>query len=528
MKVETHHPFLYITGAFGSGILLNRFEQLPVGILCLLVLVLFMFGAGLSRKALASTALLLLAIVGLGALYTQSREMIAHNDIEHVARYYYRKPITIEGVIVSDIQKRKAGYATKTTFTLDVERVLAKWGWQERKGKILAHVFRDADLAYGDHLRLEGRLHRPYNFSSERNFSYRDYLARRGIRFILSVKKNAPATVLARDRGNGIKAWSLTLRNRLKAVLSGNLSNNEAGIMKAILLGDRSGIPKPVRSLFVQTGTAHILAISGLHMGIVAALFLVLARVMPIGRRPQLALVICLIIGYVFLTGARPSVVRAAVMTVIFLASFIIEKEFDMINTLFLAALAILLINPSNLFDAGFQLSFVCVFAIIFADSNMRRTGLRRSKQMGGEPNKQHFEHWFTYILQSLLLSLAIWIAVAGLIAYYFGIITPITILANIIVVPLISVIVALGFGLLLVGMIVPSWAFLFALCVKVALNVMVGLIFLCDKIPFAHIYIKEISLWPVSAYYAVVFLALFIPRLIVKKMNTAKQLTNA
>ena len=510
--MTTHRPFLYIGGSYSLGIILSQFVRLPLGYFYLFIFVLLILGVGLSKRIFLSTAFLLLAIAGLGIVTTRSREYVPDDDIGHVARYYRKKPIKIEGIIASDIQKRKAVQGTKTTFTLDIVQVQAKWGWQKRQGKVLVNVFGAADFVYGDHIVLEGRLHRPYNFSSERNFSYRDYLARRDIRFILSVKKDAAVQILGRDKGNYFKALSLRLRARLKNILSENLSENEAGIMKAVLLGDRSGISKPIRALFVQTGTAHILAISGLHMGIVTALFLVFAKIIPIGRRWQLTAVIFLVVSYAFLTGGRPSVVRAAVMTSVFLASFIVEKEFDMLNTLCLAGVIILLFNPFNLFDVGFQLSFSCVLAIIYADLSMKKIGLRRSWGKGEKFKARPFDRWGYHVLQSLYLSLVIWTSVAGLVVYYFGIITPITVFANIIVIPLISIIVALGFGLLSVGIMLPAWAFMFALCLKVALNIMVGLIFLCDKVPFAYIYIREISIWCIMAYYAVMFLIVFIP----------------
>ncbi len=494
------------------GIILSQFVRLPLSYFYLLIFALLIFGAGISKVKFLSTAFLLLAITGLGIVTTHSRGQVSHDDIEHVARYYRRKPITIEGIVASDIQKRKAINGIKTTFTLKVLQVQAKWGWQKRKGKALVNIFGASGIAYGDHVILEGKLHRPYNFSPDRHFSYREYLARRDIRFILSVKKNALVRILEQDQGNPVRALSLKLRDRLKNVLSDNLSENEAGVMKAILLGDRSGISKPVRALFVQTGTAHILAISGLHIGIVAALFLVFAKIMPVGRRWQLGAVIVLIAGYAFLTGARPSVVRAAVMTVIFLASFIVGKEFDRLNTLCLAGAVILTFNPFNFFDVGFQLSFSCIFAIIYADLSMRKIGLRRPWGRTEDFSGRHFDGWFYYVLQSLYLSLAIWVAVAGLIAYYFGIITPITILANVVVVPLISIIVALGFGLLLIGVLLPAWAFMFAMCLKVVLNIMVGLIFLFDKVPFAHIYIREVSIWHITVYYLAVATAVFTP----------------
>jgi len=430
----------------------------------------------------------------------------------HIARYYRKKPIRIKGVIVSDVEKRKAVNGSKKTFTLDVRKVKADWGWQQIKGKVLVNAFNRPEAAYGDYVMLEGKLHRPYNFSAEKNFSYRDYLSRRGIYFILSIKKSAEARILDRNRGYAFKALSFKVRNKLKSILTGNLSPNEAGIMSAILLGDRSGISKPIRTLFVQTGTAHILAISGLHIGIVAALFLVFIKTIPVGRRGQLGTVIVLLTAYAFLTGGRPSVVRAAIMMVTFLMSLLIEKEFDAFNALCLAAVIILVINPLNLFDVGFQLSFVCVLSIIYLNLVVKKDNRNGLLRKGAGSGRFIQNRWSYYIFQSFYLSLSIWIGVTGLIAYYFGIITPVTIFANLIVVPLVSVVVALGFGLLAVGILLPSCASIFAACIKVALNVMVGLIYLCDKIPFAYIYIKEVNMGHVTAYYSALFLMIFTP----------------
>jgi len=510
--MTTHRPFLYITGFYSFGIALDHFARLPFGCLCLLIFIFLVAGVGISRKTFLSTVFLLLAITGLGMVYTQSRQGIDRDHVMHVAKYYYKKPVAVKGVIVSDVQQRAAVNGSKTTFTLDVREVQAPWEWQKKNGKILVNIFKDLDVDYGDYVMLEGKLHRPYNFSAGKNFSYRNYLYRRDIRFILSVKKDADIRVLGQNHGNSFRALSLKLRDKFKGVLSESLSKNEAGIMRAVLLGDRSGIPKPVRTLFVQTGTAHILAISGLHMGVVAALLLVFAKIIPIGRRGQLGLVIFLLMNYAFLTGGRPSVVRATIMTVVFLASFIVEKEFDAFNTLCLAAMIILMINPLNLFDVGFQLSFVCVLTILYINRGVKKKDVKNAFRKDIKSNGRIYDRWFHYTLQSFYLSLAIWIGVAGLIAYYFGIITPITILANLVVVPLISIVVALGFGLLAIGIILPSWAFMFAACLKAVLNVMVGLIYLFDKAPLAHILVSNVKPWHVMLYYGLLLAVIYIP----------------
>jgi len=505
---KTHCPFFYIAGFFSIGIIFGQWVHYPFGTLCFFVIVFLMAAMGVSKKELPSTIFLLLALLSLGATYSQARQYVDRDHIMSVVKYYRRKPILVRGVVGSFVRERGTARGAKSKFTLNIHQVRANWGWEEKTGKILVNIFRDYDITYGDYLQLEGKLHRPYNFSNETNFSYRDYLQNRGIYFILSVKKDSDIQILAQNKGSRLKAYSLRLRQNLSNIFSEHLTRNEAGIMKAILLGDRSTIVKPVRALFVQTGTAHILAISGLHIGVVAALFLLLVKLIPIGGKWQLAGAIGFLIFYAFLTGGRPSVVRATIMMVVFLVSFIVEKERDVLNTLFLAAMIILIYNPLNLFDIGFQLSFICVLSIIFLNNRLKRLGSTRPFKR----KDNSIDRFVQFVLRSIAVSTAIWIGVAGFIAYYFGIITPVTIFANLLIVPFISVIVTLGFGLLICGIVFPSLAYLFAVCLKIALNAMVGIIFLFDKVPFAYIYVRDVKIWYVVIYYFVLLLMLFCP----------------
>jgi len=504
---KIHRPFLYLTGFFSLGIIIDQWVRFPFSYTCFFVFTFLIASAATSKKEFASTIFLLLAVLSLAMAYSQARQCVERDHIMSVAKYYRNKPILVKGVVSSSVTERKAANSIKHTFTLNVYQVRANWGWERRTGKILVNVFRDLDLSYGDELQLEGKLHRPYNFSTERNFSYRDYLRHRKIYFILSVKKNSDIQILAKNKGNYFKRRALQLRTILSNILSENLSKNESGIMKAILLGDRSAIAKPVRALFVQTGTAHILAISGLHIGVVAALFLLLIKAIPVGGKWRSAGVIVLLACYAFFTGGRPSVVRATIMMIVFLASFIVEKERDILNTLFLAAIILLIYNPLNLFDIGFQLSFICVLSIILLSTYLKRTGSTRSLRS----KDIVFEQYIRFGLQSITVSMAIWVGVAGFIAYYFSIITPVTIFANLVIVPLISVIVTLGFGLLIMGIILPSGAFMFAACLKVVLNAMVGIIFMFDKAPFAYFYLKNVKIWQVGVYYAILTLLIMI-----------------
>jgi len=507
-------PFFPIVVCYALGIVLDHFFALPfIWLCCVVVMGLFM-SALIWRRPRMVTVALLISIAALGAVQSQGRDYPSLHDIRFSAPYYWGKPVVLEGVVVSDVEYRKVFNTIKTTFVFQVKRIKTSRGWRQKTGTVLVNMFREYDAFYGDVLRLEGKLHRPYNFSKDETFSYRDYLSRRNIYYIFSIKKKDPVGWVASSVSYDPMFWSLSFRRRLKNVLSAYLSGSEAGVMKAVLLGDRSAITKPIRALFVQTGTAHILAISGLHIGIIAGVFLLFVKMLPIGRRWQYVFTILLLIGYAFLTGSRPSVVRATLMMTIFLVGFIVEKEFNGFNALCLAALIILLINPFNCFDIGFQLSFICVLAILYLNSRIRRGGHNQWDRRGdgGVEYKAGVVRISLIIRNAILFSSVIWMASAGLVAYYFHVVTPVTVLANLLAVPFISIIVGLGIGLLVIGLVAPAFAPLLAVCLKVVLNVMVGLLFLCHKIPYAYISVKNLSGWQVGVYYVVLLVLIVTP----------------
>lgn len=491
---RSHRPLLSVAVCFGFGILLNEYVSFPFALLASLA-ALFLFIALLTkRKNIISTLFLLGSIVLLGALCSQSRQFLPKDHIYHVAKYYRRNPVFIEGVIISDVEDRDYFKGKKTTFTLDVRRFKTRWGWKKKSGRVLVNIFRAEDLSCGDYVLMEGKLHKPFEFSKDGTFSYQEFLDRKGIKLILSVKKQGMVAIKESNQGNPVKAFSLRVKHRLKKILSENLSRNEASIMQAVLLGDRYNIPKHIKELFQISGVAHILAISGLHQGIVAGLILLFLKMLPIPRRAQYFLTILLLIFYSFLTGGRPSVIRATIMAVVFLTSFIVEREGDSINALGLAVFLILLMNPLNLFDVGFQLSFISVFSIISLYS-IFVNGLKRLFP----DNKSRIVRYF---MQSLAVSISAYLGVVGFIAYYFRIVAPIAIFANLIVIPLIAVIIALGMGLLLAGVIFAPLATAFATCTKVLLNVMASFIFLCVKIPGAYFRLENMTWWAVVLYY--------------------------
>lgn len=512
MSNQSYRPFIVIVLAFAGGIFLHGVLSVSFMWWVLLASLNCLLCAGFYRRKCVATMFLLIAVLCCGALYMQSVQTLPKNHFSSIVKYYYKKPFTIQGVIVSEVEKRTSFKGVKTTFVCDVMRVKTKWGWKDKSGKVLVNIFRDIDLSYGQDIELAGRIHRPFEFAKDSNFSYQDLLARKGITHILSVKARAKVGVMRVPAGFSFRRLALKVKHKGQALLNQALTANESALMRAILLGDRHDIPSHVRELFQLSGVAHVLAISGLHIGIVSFLFFMLLKLLPLPRLWQYGLTILLLVFYAFLTGGRVSVVRSTLMSSVFIASFIMEKETEVFNVLSLAALIVLLLNPYHLYDVGFQLSFLSVFSIVTLYPHISNF-LKRICLAGKSRCVAH-------LIQSISVSLSAYLGVCGLIAYYFQIITPLSVLANIIVIPLIAVIVSVGMGLILIGSILPSTIFAFALCLKLLLNAMVAIIFLCVQIPGAYVRLETVSLRIVVYYYVLFFIVIFVKQFLGKVLS--------
>jgi len=260
-------------------------------------------------------------------------------------------------------------------------------------------------------------------------------------------------------------------RMQLEQSLYHYLDANEAGTVSAIVLGDHAHIPKEIKMIFRHTGTGHILVIAGLHMAIMSSMIILVLKLIRIPRPAQIVLSIFLLLGYAMLTGGSVPVLRAACMACIWLASFTVELESDALNSLSLAALWILLMGASNLFDTSFQLSFAAVAAIIL---------LYR-------PLEKLFSSLPRWVSAALSVSTAAWIGIVPFQLWHFGTFTPVALIANLVVVPLLDIIVILGLNLALTGLWLPPVAVCIAGCLKVVLNTTIIAAFWFSKLPWGY-----------------------------------------
>ena len=261
-----------------------------------------------------------------------------------------------------------------------------------------------------------------------------------------------PSFVSRLDRS---KTYFLAQRAKLLDRLSeSGVDGSVYAVVAAMTLGDKSQLTKELRDTYAVSGASHILALSGLHLGIIYTLLsLLLSR-----RRwqviSQVVIIVCIWL-FVFLVGMSASVVRSAVMITVYALLSLGHRDKMSVNTLAFAAIVMLLFNPKSLFDVGFQLSFMAVLAILLFYPLFESVWSQQFL----------FGHrLFRWLWTTLAVSCAAQIGVAPLIAYYFGRFSCYFLLTNLVVVPAATLILYLSLLVLLI----PSLAYLLVYIVDV------------------------------------------------------------
>jgi competence protein ComEC len=246
------------------------------------------------------------------------------------------------------------------------------------QGRLRLTVMGEVPLAPGDRIAFSAKLKPFRNFRNPGGFDYRRYMAFKGIQGSAWVRAER-LQHCGRRAVPPFSRWVQGARGHLARLIDGAASDDAGeakAVLKALVFGDRSGIDDRLRERFNRAGAGHLLAISGLHVGIVAGVAFAalrwLAGFIPFllwrgwGRAWAAAAALLPVAAYGALAGMSPSTQRAVIMVTVFLAAIILGREHDTLNTLAAAALAILAVFPPALFSISFQLSFAAVLAIVY------------------------------------------------------------------------------------------------------------------------------------------------------------------
>src|SRR5713226_5138759 len=317
---------------------------------------------------------------------------------------------------------------------------------------------------FGDELKLFGIAEPIAPPRNPGEFDTRSYLARQDVRRSLFVRYPEDGVSIRKGGGNPILQAAQKSRAWMQTAICRGLDDSPQvqNFLSGIALGLRHQTPEDIEEPFQQTGTLHLFAVAGLHVGIAARLLWVLAIVARLSRRSATALIIPLLLFYAAVTGMHISSVRAAVMCSILLGGFFFERKVFALNSLAAAAFLLLCWDTNEFFSTGFQLSFAVVGGIILLADPLFRF-LRRfaapdpflPRSLLGTPRRL-FGLGIESIFRGGSVSLAAWIGSLPLILWYFHLVTPISLFANLIVVPIAFFILAVAMLSILAA---PVWS---------------------------------------------------------------------
>ncbi|MBS1911601.1 MAG: ComEC/Rec2 family competence protein [Bacteroidetes bacterium] len=303
----------------------------------------------------------------------------------------------------------------------------------------------------GDRVSIGGTLRVPDGPSLPGGFDQASYLAGRGTGFVMTSSRAASVQITAREELSIPERLALTAKREVRAFADTHVGGEEGAIVRALLVGDRSGIDPETAALYSRTGTVHVLSVSGLHVGVIALLLFVLVSWIP-NRPVQLLLFAALIAPYVLLTGAQAPILRSAIMAVTLMGARVAGRIGRPLNALGLAALIILMLDPNALFDVGFQLSFASIAGIMLIAVPANRAVRTHLRIVGRWPVLQ-------WLAQAVVLSASAQIATLPIVLYHFGAVSIIALVINIVVVPLYSIALGASLGGALAMPLLPALA---------------------------------------------------------------------
>ncbi len=368
---------------------------------------------------------------------------------------------------VGDIQRLEVGH-----LKLDEDRIL--------KGEILVNAYRYPEYSYGDEIEITGEPENPPEFE---DFSYRDYLATRGIYSLMNFAK---VTLLSSGNGNRTYTELLNFRHLLEEKISQILPEPESSLLAGVVLGVKRNLPEDFYEALQKSGTLHVIVVSGTNITYVIT---VLAAISGLLARPiRIALTIFGILAYALMVGGGAAVWRAALMGLATLIALVFGRRRLAQETLFLSAAVLLLANPMGLWQVGFQLSFAATSGIIFLQDLIDR-------QLQALPNP---------VREGLVTTLAAQIAVLPVISYNFQTLSIISPLSNLLTFLLIPLITIVGAATALIALMwLPLGRFVAPL-IYVPAKLFVTIVKLSAKVPFAQIEVSRIPVFVWAIYYLV------------------------
>lgn len=410
-----------------------------------------------------------IVILFMFSLFSNSMVLFQNNQYENT--YQEGEKLQIVGIVVS--QKEEKQY-----YNLYQVKVL-----NSKHFNLYIQVKKsEQELAYGDKVKLQGEYRKPSEQRNYKGYDDKQYLKTRKIVGRIRVNQ---IEIIEKEQLNPILVSANKINLKIKERIELSLEEEKANLLKGLLLGETKDIQEEVKEEFQISNISHVLAISGMHISyLIIGFQFLLKRI--VGKRRTKLLTIVVLIGYIFITGFSPSIVRAVIMEILTIGAGIVHRKNDIGNAIAISLLGILIYNPFLILNIGLQLSYLGTIGIIL----FRTTILQILKWIK-----------FEKIRELLAVSLSAQIAILPILIYHFNIIGIYFLITNLLVSIVIGPVIILGFFSIIISL------FFNHLPQILVITLNIGLAFLkCmtqfSKLPFSKIYLPTPHLISICLYY--------------------------
>ena len=440
-------PFIRLSMALATGIICSQVFQdwqfVPWHLYALIGIVVLLSVLAIRFYSIRGAVLLtMMSLVGfsLGYLHIESKYTDHYSHITN--------PDGLVGVVVSDQTDR----TNHLRYQVEVLEVLQGDSLNKVSGKLFLYVEKGEDnstLNYGDVVTVSKGYFEIPEPKNPNEFDYRKYLERQNI-YAHAFVESHEVKILDHLALNPVLSWAYTIRGTSQSIIDELIrSPRERAIVSALMLGIKDHLDNELKTAYSSAGAIHVLAVSGLHVGIVFILLNILFKPWKerrIGRYTFMVVATAVIWMYALITGFSPSVMRAATMFTVIILSEGFQKKANIYNSLGIAAFLLIILDPFVIYAVGFQLSFIAVFGILMIYPLIY--------------HKVHFHNRIgNYVWSIVCVSVAAQISTFPLTLYYFNQFPTYFLVSNLVVIPAASIMLYVGLVVLILGAILPAVA---------------------------------------------------------------------
>lgn len=540
-RLVHQQPLLFLAVAAIVGVLIDSSFGPPSGIKAAVWIGLLITCVGvilLSRRtshtvASLATVTLVMAFAALDHLY-QDRSyqsasilsIITDRSQPAILEGLVKKPPLLRRHPLADQRVQRDQSPWQTQIEISITRLKIGRDFQSVDGRLLLVIDGRCDnLSPGQALRVYGAMRRiglPTN-PGERSLVEVD--RRRGLHGRVDVDSPDQVVELGDPNfGSGLSRSIAWIAGRGRDVLLDQMGDSTGPLAVALVIGQRDFVDRDTRDMLLITGTAHLLSVSGMHLAIVVVLASWAAMLARLPTVPKVIFILAVCAFYTALTGGRPPVMRAAVLVATFMFAIWMRRPSQPINTLSLAALLLVLLNPENVFSIGVQLSFLAVATLVLCSSHGHHESpafeqaIRQEEQLqtladsARSPVMYYLRRFVQIVGQLVWFSACVTAISIPLVWHQFHIVSLISVVTNVLLGPLLFVALASGIATVIVGIVCPPLTVIPGVLCDLSLQLMRGVISWATSVPAGHFWLPAPPTWWVVMFYLTVGLTLAIP----------------